>query len=328
MKILIVDLEHDYGNPKRGPNYIGRFGFLEPLKKLGHEVVTFYYDRYLSAPGDLQKDLIQKARQENPRIIYFNLFGEQFSFETLDLLKREFFTINWFGDDTWRFDSFTRRFAPHFSLSVTTDEFAVHKYVSLGARVFLSQWAAFDLDPGTLSASGGYEYDLSFVGASFSIRRWFIAQLEKRGLKVATFGFGWPSGPISLEEMCRIFRVSKINLNLSNSKSHDYRFLFSSPRHFYSSLRSGKTAGQVKARNFEIPYYGGFQITEFVPGLDKHLHLGKDVVCYKDIDEAELLIRHYLRNADEREMIKNQGIETCRSRHSYFHRHREILAGL
>ena len=46
--------------------------------------------------------------------------------------------------------------------------------------------------------------------------------------------------------------------------------------------------------NFEIPYYGGFQLTNYVPSLEMYLNIGQEVICYNDIDELELLINYYL----------------------------------
>ena len=63
--------------------------------------------------------------------------------------------------------------------------------------------------------------------------------------------------------------------------------------------------------------FGGFELTEYVPSLEDYYHIGKDIVCYKDVDEAELLIRYYLENDDEREAIKKRGIEVSRQKHVF-----------
>ena len=50
-------------------------------------------------------------------------------------------TFNWFCDDHWRFDSYTRHWAPHFGHPVTTSHGAVEKYRAAGiGNVILSQW--------------------------------------------------------------------------------------------------------------------------------------------------------------------------------------------
>ena len=96
------------------------------------------------------------------------------------------------------------------------------------------------------------------------------------------------------------------------------RFLLSSPRNFASTIKSlfmggGKNTSETKARNFEIPVQGGFQLTDYVPTLEEYYYIGKEVVCYSNIDEAENLIHYYLKYEAERENIKSAGVEKARS---------------
>ncbi|MBC7419605.1 MAG: hypothetical protein H7328_02660, partial [Bdellovibrio sp.] len=213
MKILLVDMQYDYGQKSRGLNHIGEIGFRIPLVTLGHEVIPFYYDDYLKNTEALQGALLKKADEVQPDLIYFILFAEQFKIETLLQLKSKYKTINWFGDDQWRFKSFTTKYAPCFTYCVTTDPFSVGKYHRLGIQnIFLSQWAALNLPVQPLENT--YKYDVSFIGGSHSVRRWFIHMLRNKGLKVNSFGHGWPEGPVELDQMVQIFRQSKINLNI------------------------------------------------------------------------------------------------------------------
>ena len=323
MKILYVDLQYEYGMKHRGPNEIGEKGFHQVFKKLGHEVECFYYDDYLNKTTELQTALLEKAKQVQPDLIYFILFGEQFELSTLEQLKKNYKTINWFGDDQWRFESFTKKYAPYFTYSVTTDPFSVTKYHEAGFKnVVLSQWAALNYD---IPPSSGYKYDVSFVGGSHSVRRWFIKELERRGVKVAAFGYGWPSGPVSLTQMAELFQTSKISLNLSNSVNYDLRYLTDNIKNPIVAYKSAKTASQIKARNFEIPYFGGFQLTDYVPFIETYFEIGKEIVCYRDIDETALLIDYYLKNDQKREEIKNAGTLRARNEHSYFHRQQKIF---
>jgi spore maturation protein CgeB len=187
----------------------------------------------------------------------------------------------------------------------------------------VSQWAAIDEQP--LPQFTGYQHDVTFIGGMHPYRKWFIEQLRKRGISVEAFGHGWPNGSVTADEMNKIFRNSKISLNLSNSKSHDVRFVFSSFSNMRKHFRKRKDFSQVKARNFEIPFFGGFQLAEYVPGLDDYFTFGKEVICYKDVDEAELLIRYYLRNDQEREQIRQQGHLKALQSHGYIHRLKKVL---
>lgn len=328
MKVLYVDLEFDYGVKSRGLNVIGQLGFVRAFKDLGYQLDSFYYDDYLTSNQSLlQEDLIKKALEFKPDLIFFNLFGDQFSFDTLDKLKKDFTTICWFGDDTWRFDSFSSHYAPHFSYIITTDKWSAHKYYHLlpQERVIVSQWASMPFQLGDSSTRDEFEFDVSFIGGAHDERKWFVKQLQKSGISVSCFGHGWKNGSISNERMSQVFRSSKISLNLSNSRSMDIRFLASSLKSLYRGWKSAKTASQIKARNFEIPFCGGFQITDYAPGIEDYFEIGKEIVCFKDVDEAIWLIKHYLKFDNERELIRSKSIDRVRSMHTYKNRVEDIM---
>lgn len=324
MKILYVDLQYDYGIKERGRNIIGLDGFKKSFEELAHKVVMFYYDEYLQDTKPMQQKLKEFADNVKPDLIFFSLFQNQFEQGTLDYLKSKYTTINWFGDDQWRFDNFTYKYANYFTYCITTDKFSIPKYKNLGQyNVIYSQWAA--IDSHEVPKFDGYKYDVSFVGGFHPYRKWFIDTLKKRGLKVEVFGNGWENGPLSAEEMNQLFISSKINLNIGNSNSFDIRYLLSYWKAIPLLWRGKKNASQIKARNFEIPYFGGFQLTDYVPTIENYFDIGKDIICYKDIDEAELLIRYYLENEYEREIIKNNSYQKSKNKHGYIHRLQSVL---
>lgn len=329
MKILFVDLKYDYGVKSRGVNLIGQDGFKKSMEQLGHDVVPFYYDHYLRGGSALQKALLDTASSTQPDLVFFSLFRNQFEHETLIKLKEKYCTINWFGDDQWRFDSFTKYYANDFTWCVTTDVFSIEKYQRLGqSNVILSQWAAIDSHIDYISDCS-YRYDVSFVGGYHPYRDWFIKTFESiSGLSVAKFGHGWPAGSISAEDMVQLFQQTKVNLNISNSNSLDIRYLFSSPKALLNSIRSRKVQSQVKARNFEIPFFGGFELTDFVPSIDRYFDIGKEIVCYSNVEEAALQALFYLENQQEREVVKNAGHHKAYANHGYIHRIKEVLEAI
>ena len=326
MKILYVDLLYDYGIKSRGDNQIGQIGFLKVFKSLGHDVVPFYYDSYLKNLESLQVELLKVADEQMPDLIYFCLYTEQFFPETLLKLKHKYKTMNWFGDDHWRFDNFTSKYAPLFSYVITTDPFALPKYKKIGIdNVILSQWAALNVDNDIDDKVIDYEFDVAFVGGGHSVRKWFVSEFEKAGIKVAAFGNNWPNGSVSLARMQDIFKKSKINLNLSNSVNLDIRYLTHNLKNIIIALRSPKNASQVKARNFEIPYFGGFQLTDYLPTLEMYFDIGREIVCYTNVNEAIELAKFYIENDKRREEIKIAAMNKVRNEHTYLHRFQEIF---
>jgi len=328
MKILYVDLQYDYGIKSRGMNAIGQDGFKSSFENLRHDVETFYYDDYLNALPALQVALCEFADSVKPDLIFFCLYQEQFSHQTLQYLKRSYTTINWFGDDQWRFESFTSLYANDFTWCITTDQFSVGKYHAIGQKnVIYSQWAAIDAHS-LNKVDSGYVYDVSFVGGYHPYRKWFIEQLQNQGLSVDVFGHGWPNGSLSNDDMNRVFAESKVNLNISNSSSLDISYVFSSLRTCVNTIRSRKSSSQIKARNFEIPFFCGFQLTDYVPTLEQYFRIGEEVSCYSSPDEACKLIQYYLTCDDERESIKLRGHQRAIAEHGYLHRFEEIFEAM
>ncbi|ADN09546.1 CgeB family protein [Sulfurimonas autotrophica] len=324
MKILYVDLQYDYGIKARGKNIIGLDGFKNSFEELGHEVVMFCYDEFLDKTNIIHDKLINFADEVKPDLIFFSLYQDQFEIKTLDYLKSKYKTINWFGDDQWRFDDFTYKYATHFTYCITTDKYSIPKYKAIGQNnVIYSQWAAINTHK--IAKFDGYKYDVTFVGGFHPYRKWFIETLQKKGIKVEAFGNGWSNGPLSAEEMNQLFISSKINLNIGNSNSFDVRYLLSYWKAIPLLFRSKKNARQIKARNFEIPYFNGFQLSDYAPSIENYFDIGNELVCYSDVDEAALLIKYYLENDIEREEIKQESHEKAVQEHGYINRLRDIL---
>jgi len=300
--------------------------FFNTFKRLASEVEPFWYDAYLSDLPRLQRAVLEKAEACAPDLIFFIPYTDQFDVETLDALKSRWTTLAWFGDDTWRFRKYSALMSPHFTYAATTDPFSVGAYLKLGVKPLLTQWAA--------RTSGGvptplpvdsYDYDVSFVGGHNHSRAWYVRRIEEAGIPVKCFGAGWPGGKVSFSEMDNIFRRSKINLNLSNSVNPDIRYLFSGVRTLVNFVRSPKRAEQIKARNFEIPLAGGFQVTNYVRGLEHYLSIGGEVVVFASPEECVDQVRFYLENDDERLRILAAGHERARREHTYDARLHDLL---
>ena len=325
MKIAPVFLRYDYGIKSRGDSLEYK-GFYPALRQIADEIYPFWYDEYLDKKDELQKRVIKFIDDVNPDIVFFILMRDEFSFETLDYLRNKCITVNWFCDDQWRFENFTKYYAPHFTYSVTTDKFALSKYRKMGyENVILSQWASFGCSETIDFEAVKYKYDVSFVGGISGYRKWLINRLKRNGVKVECFGAGWESGRVSFEEMAEIFKTSKINLNISNSVSHDIPYIFSSIKNFREFARKKKRVEQMKARHFEIPAFGGFQLTNYVPSLEDYFEIGKEVEIYTSIEYLLLQINYYLGNEEERRKIMVGGYKRAINKGTTLNRLRNIF---
>lgn len=318
-KVLYVAFKYSYGKQENGTalNYKAWF---ENFQLLGYHVDGIFFEDYTHEK--LQQEIIQKANALSPDLVFFILQKEQVEIKTLKTLQENsHFTVGFFGDDHWRFDNWSCLYAPFFNACITTDKFSLDKYRAIGQdNVIYSQWASLESNAELVDKD--YKYEVSFVGGANAYRKWFVAELGKRNIKVDCFGGGWPRGRVTYEEMEDVFLSSKINLNISNSASYDLAFLTSRFSNFLLSIfrllrGRAKNSSQIKARNFEIPVQGGFQLTDYVPTLEDYYHIGEEVTCYSNIDEAEKLIRYFLKHVTERETIKLAGVKKARKQHTF-----------
>ena len=312
-KILYIGSQFEYSKKENGES-LNKKSFFNNFIGLGYKVFPIWYD---DNHKNLQQFIIEKANRIKPDIAFFILQSNQVTKATLQKLQKNgYCLINWFGDDQWRWDSFTSKYANYFNICITTDKFSVEKYKLIGQKnIIRSQWGALESNIEYKNIT--YKYDVSFVGGMNPFRKWFVKELEKRGIKVHCFGFRWDNGRVTYKQMENIFATSKINLNISNSTQYDIRYLFSNPKNILNTLRNDKNKSQTKARIFEIPTQGGFELTEYVPSLEDYFDIGKEITCYRDIDEAELLIKYYLSNDEEREAIKLSGVQKARDEHTF-----------
>jgi spore maturation protein CgeB len=324
--VLAVLFRWDYGQRSRGESG-DKLIFFETLKRLVRRVEPLWFDEHLNDPAALQQLVVEKAEEVKPDLIFFVPYKDEFSFETLDRLKSRWSTYAWFGDDQWRFESFTRHRAPHYTFASTTDPLSVTKYAKLGIRPIVTQWAA---DPDLLARADAaspsrYRFDVSFVGMKNDVRHWFVKMLSKKGVRVDCFGHGWENGPVSFSEMGDIFRDSRININLSNSVPNDIRFVLGRPRNLARALISKKNREQVKARNFEIPMAGGFQLSKNALGLERYFDVGREIAVFDSPEECAEQIHYYLHEEEERLEITRRSHERAQREHSYQNRLESIL---
>lgn len=326
MKIMAALLRYDYGMIERGES-LEKTAFFPALQQISEDVIPFWLEDngYLDDKDKLQDKLLEFAALNNPDVIFFILMRDEVTISTIEALSKRYITVNWFCDDQWRFESFTRFVAPKLTYSVTTDKFSLVKYYKLGVRnVILSQWAADEYVKDIDFEKIEYTHDISFIGGKNPAREWLINHLGKKGHRVRCFGAGWDGGRVSYEEVKDIFLRSRINLNLSNSVQNDYRYLLYSWKNVREHLSSPKRVEQIKARNFEIPCYGGFQLTNYAPGIEDYYTIGKDIAIYTSPEDLSMQIDYYLSAEQERRGICLSGYKRSED-YTYAKRMKEVF---
>lgn len=321
-------MRHEYGDPSRGLSF-EETNFRSSLEGMGHAVTAYDFMESATRNGVVQmrSDLVSLAAEIRPELAFFFLFTDQLDTATIEAVGTagRCPTVNWFADDHWRFEDFTRHFAPAFDLAVTTDVDSLQKYRTLAnTRVHLSQWACNRYAYGKVSDE--LKHDVTFVGQPHGDRKQAVASLRAAGLPVECWGFGWPAGSLEHGEMVDVFASSRINLNLSNSspapgiKARVRRMLRFHP--------PPPRPAQIKGRNFEVPGCGGFLLTERVPHLEDYFELGREVGLFERAEDLTDQIRYWLEHDDERQAVADAGYRRVMAEHTYDHRFAAIFAAL
>jgi len=316
----------DYGDPSRGASF-EETNFRSSLEGMGHEVIA--YDFMASARRNgthlMRAELLAAAADAKPDVAFFCLFTDELDIATIEGVRREGRcpTVNWFADDHWRFDDFSRHMAPAFDLAVTTDEDSLPKYAAERIEgVHLSQWACNRY--AYRKTASGVEHAVTFVGQPHGSRKSTIERLRSAGHDVESWGMGWPAGRLDHEGMVRVFGSSRVNLNLSNSSLPPQ-----TPRVLLGRLLGrgpkGPRPAQIKGRNFEVPGCGGFLLTERVPHLERYFELGGEVATYDNEDELVERVGYWLDHDAERAAIADAGYRRTMFEHTYDHRFQAIF---
>jgi len=332
VKILYAATRYDYGIPQRGFSF-EHYNFYETLIRMGYEVEYFDYVDLHKKHGSIEmsKMLYDRIKDGKPDLLFTFLFTDQFDPAMLKRIKQETSTVtfNWFADDHWRFDSFTRYWADCFSYVSTTDIRSLEKYKAIGYHnVLLTQWGVNHFLYSKIERP--MQHDVSFVGQAHGERQKIVRTVRKNGIDMFVKGTHWNLRPwhlyarkihlltdsmldeiinrtrISQEEMIGIFQTSRINLN----------FTASSQTHFRK---------QIKGRNFEIPGCGAFQLSEYAEGIDEYLECDKEIVCFSSTPEMIEKIFYYLEHEDERKAIADAGYRRAIHDHTYERRFHDLF---
>jgi len=197
-----------------------------------------------------------------------------------------------------------RDISRYFSLCWTSTEDALKKYCVEGALpIYLPEGANPDIHkPYNLTKT----IDVSFVGQCYGNRPEIIRKLDNRGVRVKAYGYGWPNGPLSTEEMVKMYSRSKINLGFGGVVGYTNTYC-------------------LKGRDFEIPMSGGLYLTERHSELERFYELDKEIVGYKDFDDLVEKIQYLLSNSEQAEVIRKKGRQRALKEHSWEMRFEKIF---
>jgi spore maturation protein CgeB len=236
-----------------------------PLKDMGHDV--YFYDTV----EPLEKDFEAVLDKFKPELIFCCLTNDRIiaPYEPWEQISKETdsgrtTTFNWFCDDTWRYDGFSKIACHYFNVVSTPEPQYVRRYKTDGySNVILGGWHTnIDLFPALKYQEKDIE--VSFMGAMNDVRREFFEKHAEFPIQMFT--------GVSQEEMLGIFAKTKIGINLSINENDPTR------------------RTQMKQRMFEVPAGKGLLFTEHHPDVEHFFEPNKEIMTFKnDIEFKEKL---------------------------------------
>ena len=198
----------------------------------------------------------------------------------------------------------TRDICRYFDLCWTSTEDALEKYcVEEALPIYLPEGA----NPETHKPCDEKKtIDVSFVGQCYGNRPGIIQKLAMRGFQVEAYGYGWPNGPLSTQEMVKMYSKSKINLG-------------------FGGVAGYKETYCLKGRDFEVPMSAGLYLTEYHPELEKFYDVDKEIMTYTSFDDLVDKINYLLSNLEIADLIRTKGFQRCRNEHSWSKRFEKIF---
>lgn len=187
----------------------------------------------------------------------------------------------------------------NYDLNLTNSPDSLFKYKAAGALAIFWPEAA---NPRHFAPrkEQSFDYEVSFIGARYGVRERLVSYLRANGVKVATFGPGWPDGLLTDDEMLSVYHRSRINLGFGYVGFSKYQCL--------------------KGRDFEVPSCGVVYLTSDNPDLHRVFEIGSEIVTYKDFQDCLEKIRQLLDAPELCDRLRTNSRQRVLAEHTWAHR--------
>jgi len=196
-----------------------------------------------------------------------------------------------------------------FDLNLTSSVAAGDWYRARGAAVrYLPQGFCPDARFSQPPDRAEFEYPFTFVGSWKPERGALVEQLDALGSAPQLFGNGWKTSRWA-EDPQAIFRGSQINLGIGYA------------------LASAKIAN-AKGRDIECPAVGACYLTTYHWELAEMFEIGKEVLCYRNLEELVEILAYYGKRPDACLKIAQAAHRRAMAEHTWEKRLRGLFSDM
>lgn len=278
------------------------WNFYEPLQDLGHDME--FYDTTATEIKDFRKtvdtfkpELIFCCLTNDRTLTTYEPWEELEDYNAKGLVK----TFNWFCDDAWRFENFSKQVCHLFTVCSTPEPLYIEKFKNEAKyeNIILGMWHSNkNYYP---REEVNKEYDIVFCGQLNDDRRRCISYLIDNGIKVEYLhGLGH-------KEMLRALASAKIGISFSKN------------------YNGQSPTRQMKGRIFEVPAAKTLLLTEQTPGIEEAYTVNKEIITFNGPKEMFQKSKHLLENPVILERIATRGYNRFMNEHESHIRLEKIL---
>lgn len=302
----------------------------QSLVDMGHDVIKFdwkaigfdqYHERwhdehYQFGQEQMNNVLLQKIEEvHKPIDLFFAYLSVQnITEDTLKAIRTILHKpmVNFSCNNVASFERTHQGIAHCFDLNWYVEKNVGHKFDKIGARSIHMPFGinpVKDLDLHNLNAlciHNYAEYDVSFIGQLYGYRLQIMAYLSNF-FRTGIFS------KISYEHMQELALKSRISLGF---------------RGLGNATLADKHLKQIRLRDFEFPAIGAFYLCEYIEDLEDLFDIGKEIVCFKNVDEMVELIKKYIKDGDANLKIRQAGHKRIINEHTWDRRFNALFKEL
>lgn len=282
----------------------------------GKVVIFSPRDAYFKYGKDkMNKIFISEVEKQKPDYLLLGFSYDEFYFDTLKKIKEvspNTKTLQFFGDDNWRYDDWTRHYAMFIDYNLVAEkESPYYGKDGLSDAYYFHGSSAREFKPLDLKK----KYDVVFIGMPIADREEYIKFLRDNGINIKLFGRGWEKYPdvadiyggyLKQEDYVKMLNQTKINISLSKG------------------MLPGKNA-QMKGRVIEIMACKAFGLVEYTPNNIDFLNKNSELT-FKTKEELLKKVRYFLENDKEREKYASAAYADFLKNHTWESQFRDLFS--
>jgi spore maturation protein CgeB len=184
---------------------------------------------------------------------------------------------------------------PAVDLTLQTTPSLIDRYLKAG---YPAMYFPFASDPDIFRPAAEKDIDVLFIGNCYGKREKLIEKCLEAGIRVEAYGLEFPRGHVAGKEVPRLYGRTKIILG-SGLVGHS------------ANLTT------LKLRDFDGPMAGALYLTSHNPILERHFHVGKEIITYHNIDDCIGKIKFFLTNEKEMHRISACGRARACAEHTW-----------